>query len=89
LETWTDIFGFLPRSQLIQLSPHILDRQFSAFVQFFLHKCGQITLGKLCIESATNGDGQEAAIVNGKFPLPDVPIPPNVNNFEDIELRFV
>jgi hypothetical protein len=87
LETWTDIFGFLCRSQLVQLSPHIVDRQFSSSLQFFLHKFGQITLGNLCIESSTNGD-EQVAIVNGKFPLPDVPIPMNVNNFEGIELRF-
>jgi hypothetical protein len=84
LETWTDVFGFVPRSQLAALVPNfdklalerdanilaflknrkrkrsrrkkwstILDRQFVSAVQFYLHKYGRVTLGKLLITKST------------------------------------
>jgi hypothetical protein len=91
LETWTDVFGFLPRSQLVAFSPHICDRQFASFIQFFLHKCGQIILGKLHIRNPTNVNGP-IVVLNHQYqllPLAEGPIPPNVVNFKEIRLRFV
>jgi hypothetical protein len=98
LETWTDVFGFLPRSQLVAFSPHIHDRQFARVVQFFLHKCGQITLGNLHITTPANlhyittstyGNGP---IIEKDYrqllPLATGPIPSNVVNFKEIRLRF-
>jgi thioredoxin-related protein len=89
LETWTDLFGFLPRSQLLEIVSHIADRQFAKFVQFFLHECGQITLGELHIKSSS--DENEPAIVksnNRDVPLATVPIPENIKNFTKITLRL-
>jgi hypothetical protein len=88
LETWTDVFGFLPRSQLVAFSPHIHDRQFARVVQFFLHKCGQITLGNLHITTSQNGNEPIIAQNGRSYPLADVPIPSNVVNFKEIRLRF-
>jgi hypothetical protein len=103
VETWTELFGFVPRAQLKQLVPHIGDqcqqtigdRQFVSFVQFFLHKCGEVTLGlgQLYIYSS-NGNNATAPIImnkiNGeKMPLADVPIPENVKNFKSIKIRFI
>jgi hypothetical protein len=50
-ENWNDIFGFLPRAQLAQIVPQIGDRHFASKAQFYLHKCGKITLGNLEISS--------------------------------------
>jgi hypothetical protein len=87
LETWTDVFGFLPRSQLVAFSPHIHDRQFAYVLQFFIHKCGQITLGNLHITKLTNGNGR--IVANNEFlPLAEGPIPSNVLNFKEIIIRF-
>jgi hypothetical protein len=67
------------------------DRQFVSFVQFFLHKCGEITLGQLEITSLENGNGPIVNIYgeDPNLPLADVPIPENVKNFESINLWFV
>jgi hypothetical protein len=89
LETWTDVFGYLPRSQLVTFFPHIDDRQFSRVLQFFLHKCGQITLGRLHIRTSSNGNGPVVVLQNNReLPLAEGPIPPNVVNFKEIRIRF-
>jgi hypothetical protein len=67
------------------------DRQFVSFVQFFLHKCGEITLGQLHIRLSEDGNGP-MVIVNKEgreLPLADVSMPQNVKNFESIRIRFV
>jgi hypothetical protein len=69
----------------------IEDRQFVSFVQFFLHKCGEITFGRLHIRSSRNRN-EQIVIVNEEdreLPLAVVPISENVKNFESIRLRFV
>jgi hypothetical protein len=90
LETWTDVFGFVPRSQLVLLTTTISDRQFVSYVQFFLHKCGQITLDKLTM--ATNYDGNPTIFNKAMYwymPLADVPpISENITNFKELSLRF-
>jgi hypothetical protein len=61
------------------------DRQFVSFVQFFLHKCGQITLGYL----DTSYYHDSPTIVNEagrELPLADVPISENITNFKELEL---
>jgi hypothetical protein len=66
------------------------DRQFVSFVQFFLHKYGEVKFGRLQTISSGNGN---VAITNvkkdEKLPLADVPIPDNVKDFESICIRFV
>jgi hypothetical protein len=67
------------------------DRQFVSFVQFFLHKLGEVTLEQLRIRLSENGNGP-IVIVNREdreLPLADVPIPKNIKNFESIIIRFV
>jgi hypothetical protein len=79
----------LPRSQLVAFSPHIHDRQFAYVVQFFLHKCGQFTLGNLHIRTSAYGYGPIIAKNHQQLlPLADGPIPSNVVNFKGIRLRF-
>jgi hypothetical protein len=64
----------------------ICDRQFVSFVQFFLHKCGQITLGVL----RTNNDGTATIFKKAyrELPLADVTISENIKNFKNLLLRF-
>jgi hypothetical protein len=84
-----DVFFFLSRSQLVAFSPHICDRQFASIVQFFLHKCGQITLGSLQIKTSPNGNGPIVVDQNDReLPLAEGPIPSNVVNFKGVHLRF-
>jgi hypothetical protein len=87
LENWVDLFGSVPRNQLAQLLPQIDDRQFAKFLQFFLNKCGEVTLGHLQIESSKNGNGSEIVLPGQKLPLADVPMPENIKNFKGITLR--
>jgi hypothetical protein len=57
-----------------------------------LHKCGEVTLGRLCI---TDEDGPIVTVIEEEeeegreLPLAEVPIPENVKNFKAIHLRFV
>jgi hypothetical protein len=94
LETWVDVFGFLPRSSLVQLIPQIKDRKFASILQFFLYKCGQVTLEWLRIKSSWDAYGPAIVQKNKDlfstldFPLAQGPIPPNVKNFRGMRLRF-
>jgi hypothetical protein len=83
------VFGFLPRPQLGKLVSLIADWYFASKAQFYLHECGQITLGHLDIEPSANGSGP--VIVKGRqeLPLADVPMPKNVQNFKHIFIRLV
>jgi hypothetical protein len=88
LENWVDLFGSVPREQLVELLPQIDDRQFAKVLQFFLNKCGQITIGSLSI-----GKDEEGAITARSnfrnLPLADVPMPSNINNFRNITIKLV
>jgi hypothetical protein len=74
--------------------PTIGDRQFVSFVQFYLHKCGDITLDQLEIRESTGRDWRRPSFAK-KFeyarPLTDVslPMPENIKNFREICLEFV
>jgi hypothetical protein len=93
LENWTDLFGFVPRPQLVDLLPKIDDRKFASVVQFFLNKCGEITFGKLEIKERYD-NGNSTAYMEKDYgygqvvPLADAPIPENVKTFKAIHLRF-
>jgi hypothetical protein len=67
----------------------IEDRQFAEFIQFYLHKCGQITLDEAQIY--TNND--VPMFVNNaemELPLAEVaPISQNIKSFQKITIRFV
>jgi hypothetical protein len=103
LETWTDIFGFLPRPQLAELVPQIGDWHFASKAQYYLHGCGRITLGELHISRSTswinrktgtpivklcNDYDDEHQYFGWDFPMADVPIPKNIINFEYIFIRL-
>jgi hypothetical protein len=68
------------------------DRAFVSVVQFYLHKCGVVTLGRLKLyENGLTPKQKVPKIVNRderKIPLPDVPIPANVKNFDEIFIMF-
>jgi hypothetical protein len=104
LETWTDIFGFLPRPQLAELVPQIGDWHFAEKAQYYLHKCGKITLGEMYIRRSTawinrkngppivklcNDEDYEYRYFGWDFSMADVPIPKNIINFAGIFIRFV
>jgi hypothetical protein len=76
----------------LQTYKTIGDRQFVSFVQFYLHKYGEVTLGRLRIRSSRNGNGP-IITVNEEYqrdlPLAVAPIPENVKKFESILIKFV
>jgi hypothetical protein len=76
----------VPRRQLAKLVPQIGNWEFASKAQFFLHDLGEITLGFFQIMPEgiykTYDNDTEAW-----FPLPDVPIPENIKNFEGILIR--
>jgi hypothetical protein len=66
-----------------------VDKQFVSFVQFFLHKCGEITLGEMFITSSKNWNGPKLIFdEENQMPLAEVPIPENIKDFETIYLRY-
>jgi hypothetical protein len=89
------VFGFVPRSQLAENVPQIGDWQFSEQAQFYLHECGQISLGPMRIMKSTNWNGPAIVFdywndqTRRELPLPDVPMPQNIKRFEEIILWFV
>jgi hypothetical protein len=85
------VFGFLPRPQLGELVSLIGDWYFASKAQFYLHECGQITLGDLDIDESAIENGHVIVVVNGRrvLPLADVPMPENVKNFKHIYIRFI
>jgi hypothetical protein len=92
---WNLVFGIFSQKRdrqgrKCQQKETIGDRQFVSFVQFFLHKCGEITLGELRIRSSENWPGPRVVNKeNQRMPLADVPIPQNIKNFKSIRLWFV
>jgi hypothetical protein len=100
LENWVDLLAFVPRRQLGKIVPKIGDRKFAKFVQFFLHKTGELTLDYIHINEPTDED---KATQNGRplvklwqhdelvpdLKLPDWPMPENIKNFHYIRLRFL
>jgi hypothetical protein len=85
------LFGFLPRTQLVALIPQIDDRKFASFLQFFLIKCGKVTLGDLRItKSYGNGPAfvRRLGHYGRELPLADAPMPENIKNFKSIQLKF-
>jgi hypothetical protein len=88
LETWVDLFGFVPRLQLLELLPQINDRHLAEAVQYFLLKCGKVTLGNLRIDAPLYYEVNGRWMVQ-KFMCPDVPMPRNIKNFRLIYLRYL
>jgi hypothetical protein len=102
-ETWTNIFGFVPRPQLAELVPQIGDWRFAEKAQYYLHEYGKISLGYLHIRRSTswmnrkngppivklcNDEDYEHEYFGWDFPMADVPIPKNITNFEGIHIRL-
>jgi hypothetical protein len=82
---------FVPRRQLVKIVSKIHNRQFSKILQFFLHKCGEVTLGKMEITEPDYEFEIERPFVrvrHVKYLLPDVPMPGNIKSFKSIEFRF-
>jgi hypothetical protein len=93
LENWYDLLSLVPRAQLGQLVPQIGDRQFARIIQSFLHEHGEHTLGKMEIIAPRTGVLSDSTMVyvwfKGVTNLPDWPMPGNIKNFVEINLRFV
>jgi hypothetical protein len=98
LENWVDLFGFVPRRQLVKLVPQIFDPYFVEVLQYFLQKVGNITLDFFRIVPPERNDpnGRPMVEIPGilwpyrtkKIKLADAPIPDNIKNFRSIHLRF-
>jgi hypothetical protein len=102
LETWTEIFGFLPRPQLAELVPEIGDWRFAEKAQYYLHEFGRITLGDLYIRRSISWINRKNGIPivklcaedeitykpDWEYPLADVPIPKNIIYFRSIDIRL-
>jgi hypothetical protein len=67
----------------------IADRQFVSNVQFYLHRCGNVTLGQFSIKLSSKGPvfvnnaGQELLLAE----VP--PMPSNIKSFKEITIKFV
>jgi hypothetical protein len=81
------------------VGPTIGDRHFVSALQFYIHKCGQVTLDYLEIDAPKEGGNGHPIVEaykgihrrhgHGRLqPLVDVPIPKNINDFKGICLRF-
>jgi hypothetical protein len=88
LENWCDLLAFVPRAQLGQIVPQIGDRQFARIIQAYLHEHGEITLGKIVITRPRGSVPSDRPMLRGRH-LPDWPMPGNVKNFEEIDLKFL
>jgi hypothetical protein len=92
LENWVDLFGLVPRCQLVKLLPQIDDRHFAEALQYFLQKVGKITLGELSIIPPKRNNPNGRPMVENRrvdrFDLADTPMPGNIKNFCSIYLRF-
>jgi hypothetical protein len=83
------VFGFLARPHLAKIVPQIGNWYFALKAQYYLHECGNITLGRdLHISVNGNGPAIERTYLT-YMPLADVPMPKNVKNFNDIQIRFI
>jgi hypothetical protein len=88
-----DLFGLLPRRQLVALLFQTDDREFAKCIHFFLNKCGKITLAdELHIKSSNNISSSTAVVQKMKqeWLLADVPMPMsnNIKDFHSIRIRF-
>jgi hypothetical protein len=78
----------------VNLIPQIWDRKFASFLQFFLNKCGDVTLEWMRIKASWNAYGPAIVRKNKDvfstfdLPLAEGPMPPNVKSFRGIRLRF-
>jgi hypothetical protein len=94
LENWHDLLAFVPRSQLGNVVSQIGDRQFAHIIQSFLHdEVRKITLGKMEIIPPRRGVSSDFAMVrvglNEATNMPDWPMPGNIKDFGEIDLKFV
>jgi hypothetical protein len=68
----------------------IADRQFVSFIQFYLHKCGAVTLGQFSIQSLKEGpifvNKAQQYLLLAEVPRP---MPSNIKSFKKITLKFV
>jgi hypothetical protein len=79
---------FVPRKQLVELVAQLDGRQLARIFQFYLHKCGKVTIGRLRIVPSPNGDGPIIVRRRQELPLADVPMPENVNDFKRIRIQL-
>jgi hypothetical protein len=92
LENWHDLLAFVPRTQLGNAVSQIGDRQFAYIIQSFLHdEVKEITLGEMeIILPRKNVPSDQPAVQVSPNPatiMPDWPMPGNIKNFKEIELR--
>jgi hypothetical protein len=80
----------VPREQLVQLVAQLDGRQLARIFQFYLHKCGKVTIGNLRIEASPNGNGP-IIVKRGHgqaLLLADGPMPENINDFKRIRIQL-
>jgi hypothetical protein len=94
LENWHDLLAFVPRSQLGNLASQLGDYKFACILQSFLHdEVRKITLGRMFIISPEINVSSDQPMVqvwpNDATNIPESPMPANIKNFKEIELKFV
>jgi hypothetical protein len=94
LENWHDLLAFVPRTQLGNGASQIGHYQFACIIQSFLHdKLKEITLGEMRIIAPRPDVSSDQAMVkvwpNEATNMPDWPMPGNIINFKQIDLKFI
>jgi hypothetical protein len=94
LENWHDLLAFVPRSQLGNVVSQIGHRQFARIIQSFLHdKLKEITLGKMEIIPPRPNVPSDQPLIrvwpNKATNIPDWPMPANIKDFKQINLKFL
>jgi hypothetical protein len=89
------MLAFVPRHRLGEIVPKIGDRKFASIIQKFLHRYGEIKIGRIEIvapyEEDPNGHPRVRVWQNHsrlRFEMAEVQMPANITNFKCLELRF-
>jgi hypothetical protein len=92
LENWHDLLAFVPRTQLGNVVSEIGDRQFANIIQSFLHdEVREITLAYMRIIAPRPDVPSDLPMVKimdkAAINMPDWPMPGNIRNFKQIDLK--
>jgi hypothetical protein len=92
LENWHDLLSLVPRSQLGNIVSEIGDYHFADIIQSFLHDpIREITLGNMRIIAPRPDVPSDHPMVKimdkAAVNMPDWPMPGNIRNFKQIDLK--
>jgi hypothetical protein len=98
-ENWAELLGFVSRRELGEVVANVGNRHFAWLLQSFLHEYGEITLGSMELLPPDKDFANGRQIIRAKptcmkrwkkmfFPVEHGPMPGNVVNFQEIQLRY-